>query len=433
MIKGKTGRLLQVGSYSAEPASPVLNCLEEVDSSARPAPIRIEHLFDALSRNEFVLHFQPKVSLSSGAIVGMEALIRWRHPTLGLVYPDRFIPLAENSPCIVDIGNWVVEECCRTLRSWKLRGLPLTSLAINISSRHFCEETLPDFIRNTLDEYETEPRLIEIEITESAMMLDYTLASDNVRRLKDIGVHLSLDDFGTGYSSLTYLSRFPIDLVKIDKSFVRDITSNATDATIVQAIIAMSHKLGKAVLAEGVENEEQMLYLQKCECDQIQGYYFSRPQPEADVALLLKEDRRMAFPHSTPQIGGKVLIVDDDVLVLRSLKRALHREGYELLTATGAEDGFSLLARHAVQVVISDQQMPVMTGTEFLARVKALHPQTIRMVLTANSEITTATEAINRGAIYRFMIKPWNDEALKSEIASAMRHWRELYGSSLAQ
>ena len=261
-------------------------------------------------------------------------------------------------------------------------------------------------------------------------MTDYALAAVNIDRLRELGVHLSLDDFGTGYSSLTYLSRFPIDLVKIDQSFTRNIISDTTNATIIRAIIAMSHRLGKTVLAEGVETEEQMLYLQQCSCDQIQGYYFSRPLPEDEVEVLLKEDRHLTFSRQTPQSDNTVLIVDDDSLVLKSLERVLRREGYRLLTAVSAEEGFSILARHAVQVIVSDQQMPTMTGTEFLARVKGLYPMTVRMVLTANSEASTVTDAINRGAIYRFMSKPWDDETLKSEIISAIRHWHELYGAT---
>ena len=382
----------------------------------------------AVERDEMVLHFQPQVSLFSGAIIGLEALIRWQHPQRGMVQPGEFIPLAEQSNLIVVIGEWVLQETCRQMRAWLDAGLPPVKVAINLAARHFRVPDLHRTIADALHLWRIEPRCLEIEITEGAMMQDVSAAIRSTAKLKEVGVRLSLDDFGTGYSSLAYLSRFPIDVVKIDQSFIADITSNPVNAAIAQAIIAMSHKLGKVVLAEGVETEEQMHYLRRNECDEMQGYFFSRPVPAENIARLLQDGIAMKLAGEDTGQRSLVLFVDDEANILTSLKRTLRREGYEILTAESAAEGFSLLARNKVHVIVSDQRMPEMNGTEFLSRVKSLYPETVRMVLSGYSEISAVTDSINKGAVYRFMLKPWDDEKLKAEITGALRHWRELYG-----
>ncbi len=388
----------------------------------------LNELKRAIERNELILHYQPQVSLFSGAIVGLEALIRWQHPQRGLLQPGEFIPLIEQSALIIDIGDWVLNESCRQMREWLDAGLPSVKVAINLAARHFLVPGLHAAITDTLLRQRIPPRFLEIEITESTMMQDVAAAIRSTTQLKEVGVRISLDDFGTGYSSLAYLSRFPIDVVKIDQSFVRDITSNPVNAAIAQATIAMSHKLGKTVLAEGVETEEQMQYLRRNECDEMQGYYFSRPVPAEEITRMLLTGQTMALSEQNVEARSTVLFVDDEVNILSSIKRTLRREGYEILTANSAAEGFSLLARNSVQVIVSDQRMPEMNGTEFLSRVKNLYPETVRMVLSGYSEISAVTDSINKGAVYRFMLKPWDDEQLKEEITGALRHWRELYG-----
>ncbi len=384
----------------------------------------------AVERGEMVLHYQPQVSLFSGAIIGLEALIRWQHPQRGLISPGEFIPLAEESTQIIGIGEWVLGEACRQMRAWLDAGLRPVKVAINLAARHFLVPGLHITVADALALHRIDPRFLEIEITEGAMMQDVAGAIRSMTQLKEVGVRISLDDFGTGYSSLAYLSRFPIDVVKIDQSFVRDIFANPVNAAIAQATIAMSHKLKKIVLAEGVETEEQMQYLRRNECDEMQGYFFSKPLPVEEISCMLQDGTAMSFsrqPGAAPL--NTVLFVDDESNILSSIKRTLRREGYDILTAENAVEGFSLLARYDVQVIVSDQRMPGMNGTEFLSRVKNLYPQTVRMVLSGYSEISAVTDSINKGAVYRFMMKPWNDENLKEEIAGALRHWRELYGA----
>jgi diguanylate cyclase (GGDEF)-like protein len=381
-------------------------------------------LHQAIDNGELVLHYQPQLSLTSGAVVGLEALVRWQHPQRGLLPPGEFVPFAEQSSHIVDLGKWVLDAACRQMRAWLDDGLPAIKVAINLAARHFHVAGLPATIAETLAAHRIDARSLELEITEGAMMHDVAAAIRATRQLKAIGVRLSLDDFGTGYSSLAYLSRFPIDVVKIDQSFVADITSNPTNAAIAQATIAMSHKLGKIVLAEGVENEEQMLYLKRCECDEMQGYHFSRPLAADDAARLLRQGTTMPMRGDD---ANAVLFVDDEAHILAAIRRVLRREGYRLLVASSADEAFSLLATHNVQVIVSDQQMPQMNGTEFLERAKGLYPRTVRMVLSGYSDIAAVTDAINKGAVYRFLQKPWIDEVLKNEIAGALRHWRELH------
>ena len=192
----------------------------------------------------------------------------------------------------------------------------------------------------------------------------------------------------------------------------------------------MSHKLGKVVLAEGVETEEQMQYLRRNECDEMQGYFFSRQVPAGEITRLLQEGSVMNLSgNRAPDKRSTVLLVDDEANILSSLKRTLRREGYDILTAESAAEGFSLLARNDVQVIISDQRMPEMNGTEFLSGVKSLYPAKVRMVFSGHSEISAVTDAINKGAVYRLMLKPWEDEKLKEEVSGALRYWREFYGS----
>lgn len=242
--------------------------------------LRIEsELYSALERNEFVLHYQPQVDLRSGKIVGMEALIRWIHPTLGMVPPLNFIGIAEETGLIVPIGAWVIRTACMQNKAWELAGLGKLRVAVNLSARQFAQNDLVGMIAGVLEETGLDASCLEIELTESMIMTDVQQAIFTLQQLKELGVLISVDDFGTGYSSLSYLKRFPIDTLKIDQTFVRDINSDADDAAIVNAIISLAHNLRLSVIAEGVETEEQLEYLRRQGCDEMQGYYFSKPVP----------------------------------------------------------------------------------------------------------------------------------------------------------
>ena len=252
--------------------------------------VRIESaLRNALERNEFVLHYQPQVDLTSGQIMGMEALIRWQHPELGMVAPSRFISVAEETGLIVPIGAWVMRTACHQNKLWQDAGLGHLRVAVNLSARQFGSPNLLADITAVLAQSGLDAACLEIELTESLFMSDVTLAVEVLHGMKSLGVNLSIDDFGTGYSSLSYLSRFPIDVLKIDRSFVSDISRDASDAAIVASIIALAHNLKMSVIAEGVETAEQLDYLRRHGCDEMQGYYFSRPLPAPDFEQMLRQ------------------------------------------------------------------------------------------------------------------------------------------------
>jgi diguanylate cyclase (GGDEF)-like protein/PAS domain S-box-containing protein len=256
--------------------------------------VRIESaLRNALERDEFVLYYQPQVDLATGDIVGMEALIRWQHPELGMVPPVRFVGVAEETGLIVPIGAWVMREAAAQNKAWHDAGLGQLRVAVNLSARQFGDPELIGGIEAVLADTGLDPAYLELELTESLFMSDVTPAVELLHRMKALGVKLSIDDFGTGYSSLSYLSRFPIDVLKIDRSFVADITDDANDAAIVSSIIALAHNLKLAVIAEGVETVEQLDYLRSQGCDEMQGYYFSRPLPAAEFEQLVRERRRL--------------------------------------------------------------------------------------------------------------------------------------------
>lgn len=241
----------------------------------------------ALERDEFVLHYQPKIALASGRIVGMEALVRWQHPTDGLIQPAKFIPLAEETGLIVAIGEWVLKAACAQSRSWREQGLPPLRIAVNLSPRQFAHEELLQDVDRRLSENGLDSAALELEVTESVVMQEPERAAILLGRLKIAGVIVAIDDFGTGYSSLSYLKRFPIDSLKVDRSFIKDLPLDAEDAAITKAIIVMAHNLGLKVIAEGVETEEQVEFLLANGCDEAQGYYFSKPVPAHEFASLV--------------------------------------------------------------------------------------------------------------------------------------------------
>jgi diguanylate cyclase (GGDEF)-like protein len=249
------------------------------------------HLYKALKNSEFVLHYQPQINLKTGKIVGMEALIRWEHPERGLISPDRFIPLAEETGLICPIDEWVMRTACLQNRAWQLLGLPPMRIAVNLSARQFLQAHTVQTIAEILSETKLNPEYLEIEITESIAMTDVSFTVSVLQQLQDMGIHISLDDFGTGYSSLWSLKNFPLNHLKIDKSFVADLVTGSSGATIVKLAIALGQGLNLQVIAEGVETAEQLAFLQSHHCDLGQGYFFSKPIPAAAITQLCLENQ----------------------------------------------------------------------------------------------------------------------------------------------
>lgn len=241
----------------------------------------------ALERDELLLVYQPKVDIATMQLTGMEALLRWNHPERGLLAPDRFIPLAEETGLIINIGEWVLRTACRQLKEWEAQGVPLYKLAVNVSAVQFRKHDFAESLFRILQESEVSPELIELELTESAVMQDVEASVAILKEFKRRGIRISIDDFGTGYSSLSFLKRFPIDSLKIDRSFIFNLTSSIDDSAIVTAIIAMALSLSLNIIAEGVETESQLEFLSERGCHEMQGYLFSFPLPAGEMAKLM--------------------------------------------------------------------------------------------------------------------------------------------------
>jgi diguanylate cyclase (GGDEF)-like protein/PAS domain S-box-containing protein len=242
----------------------------------------------ALQRQEIELHYQPQVDLQSGRITGVEALARWQHEEWGAVSPAKFIPVAEDSGLIIPLGNWVLHTACRQVKLWQAKGLPPVRVAVNVSGQQFQQTGFVDTVASALLESGLDPAWLELELTESTIMERTEENISTLQRLKSLGVQLTIDDFGTGYSSLSYLKRFPIDRIKIDRSFIMNLPGDADDAAITDAVIALAHSLRYKVVAEGVETAEQLAYLRSRQCDEFQGFLFGRPMPPTELIPLLK-------------------------------------------------------------------------------------------------------------------------------------------------
>lgn len=247
-------------------------------------------LHRALEREEFLVYYQPKIEASSRKIIGMEALIRWKHKEKGIVSPVEFIPLAEETSLIIPIGEWVLLSACRQAKTWQKSGFKIGNVAVNLSARQFAQKNLPGMVERVLKESALSPGHLQLEITESTAMNKPEESIAMLRKLKAIGVQISVDDFGTAYSSLNYLRKLPVDSLKIDRSFVIHSTTNPTDASIIKGIIALAHSLNLKVIAEGVETEEQLAFLHSVECDEVQGYLFSKPLPAEEFSMLLAKE-----------------------------------------------------------------------------------------------------------------------------------------------
>ncbi|TCV87439.1 EAL domain-containing protein [Sulfurirhabdus autotrophica] len=260
----------------------------EMNASAMQRLSLDNALHHALERNEFLLFYQPQIDISKGTIVGMEALIRWQHPEHGLISPLNFIPLAEETGLIIEIGEWVVRTACLQNKAWQDMGLPHVQVSVNLSGFQFTPNLAPSILA-ILKESRLDPRYLELEITESTLMQNTEATLSTIKLLNDAGLNFAIDDFGTGYSSLSYLKRFPISTLKIDQSFVRDVTTDPSDAALTGAIIAMAHSLNINIIAEGVETIEQIDFLTRHHCNTMQGYYFSKPLPAEQFSRLLAE------------------------------------------------------------------------------------------------------------------------------------------------
>ncbi|HWA37834.1 MAG TPA: EAL domain-containing protein [Burkholderiales bacterium] len=383
--------------------------------------IELEHqLRGALERKEFVLQYQPKADLLSGALCGFEALLRWQHPQRGLVPPGEFIPLLEDTGLIVPVGEWVLRSACEQLALWRAQGLEPGPIAVNLSARQFEQEALDAVVGEILRDTNVEPALLELELTESMLMKNAERAAQTLGNLRRYGVRLSVDDFGTGYSSLAYLRRFPLDALKIDRTFIRDCVGNPEDATIALAIINLAHSLKLKVVAEGVETEAQLSFLRAHGCDQVQGFHFARPMDAADATHALRRELRLSVAGDDERVPA-VLLVDDNSDDLQIFSDVLAADGYRILAAQNAKSALDLMAKHRVALVISDHNMPDMKGVRLLAALRNLYPRTVRAMLTGSDRPDTMPEAVNDAGVHKFLSKHWARGRLQGEVREAYR------------
>ncbi len=386
----------------------------------------------AFEHGEFVLHYQPKVALASGCAAGLEALLRWERPGHGLIVPTAFIGSLEDTGLIVQVGGWVLDSACRQIAQWLGSSVGPMQVSVNVAGRQLLEGDLEADVAAALARHGVPAELLELELTESSLMANTERTVSTLKGLKRRGVQLSIDDFGTGYSSLAYLRRFPIDKLKIDIAFIREVTSNPDDAAIVLAILRMAQSLKLEVVAEGVETAAQLAYLKRHHCDQMQGFFFSRPLAPAELEVLLHNDRQIQLPAAAMPFHRKtLLLVDDEPHVVSALRRLLRHDGYQILCAGSAAEGFDLLAQHRVQVIICDQRMPDMSGTAFFDRVKEMYPESFRIVLSGYTDLESIIKAVNKGAIYRFYTKPWDNAVLRADLREAFRHYSLLHDVEL--
>lgn len=380
---------------------------------------RLRH---ALDRDELHVVYQPQVSLRTGAMTSVEALLRWRCTSLGDVAPSEFIPVAEQTGMIVEIGAWVLDQACAQAARWRREGIEGLRIHVNISAVQLARTDLARDIRALLATHGVEPALLGVEVTESVLSSDVEAAAYSLGALRALGVEISLDDFGTGYSNLSLLKSLPIDTIKIDRSYVHDVTAAPADVSVTRAVITLAHSLQMKVVAEGVETDGQLALLIANRCDVMQGFLFSAGVAADRIGALWRDGRCLPahFIERLPR-ERTLLLVDDEENIVASLKRLLRRSGYRIVTALGAAEGLRRLAEVDVDVIVSDQRMPGMTGVEFLRRAKELYPETIRIVLSGYTELQSITDAINEGAIYKFLTKPWEDDLLRANIDEAFR------------
>ena len=397
-----------VGHYSSRPARPPTG-----DGFAG-------RLVEALDKDEFRLVYQPLVSASDGGLTGFGALLRWQTDT-GLLRPNRFMDIVERVGLSARLGVWVTETAVRQLADWRAQGLDYLGMSVHLAGSMLAQGDCTDRIGELLHRHGVPGSAMEFEISENVLALDARQVFDTLKGLQALGATLTVQDFGLGGLSFAALAQYPLDRLKIDRSFIRNVASDTRSAAIVRGIIAMGHRLGMKVTAKGVENEGELGFLRRNHCDFFQGYIFSEPLPADQLDELVRKRFLLPSAFAATRPERTLLLLDDEENVLRSLVRLFRRDGYTILTANSVRQAFDLLASNTVQVIVSDQRMPDMSGTEFLGRVRDLHPDTIRMVLSGYTDVTTITEAINRGAIYRFLTKPWNDEELREHIHAAFR------------
>jgi diguanylate cyclase (GGDEF)-like protein len=379
-------------------------------------------LREALAEGRLQVHYQPRVDLVTGTISTVEASVHWNREGEA-VAPATLAAVAEECGLSGDLGNWVLRTACAQAAQWREMGFGALRLAVNLSAHQFSMSDLERCIVSALADSGLPAACLDLGVTEHVLLVDMNRAVESLLGLRHLGIRLCFDDFGTGYSSLANLERLPIDTLKVDGSFLKRVPHEEGAAAVVNAIVTIGHSVGMRVVADGVEREGQCEFLSRHMCDEVQGDFVSAPVPVDAMTALLQAGaglapRLLRFNRTQPTL----LLVDDESSILSSLRRLLRSEGYRILTANSGSEGLQVLAENAVDVIVSDQRMPEMTGVEFLRTVRQLYPDTVRIVLSGYTELQTVTDAVNAGAIYKFLTKPWDDEQLRTHIQEAVAY-----------
>lgn len=330
-------------------------------------------LRQAIDRQEFVLHYQPKISLATQEVVGVEALLRWRSPDLGLVPPLEFIPLLEETGLILDVGAWALRRAVHDHAAWTAKGVSVPRIAVNVSSMQLRQRDFVDLVQGAIGSA-AGANVIDLEITESCIMEDIEANIDKLRKLRSCGIGIAIDDFGTGYSSLAYLAKLPVDTLKIDRSFIITMLQNVDTMTLVSTMISLGHALKLKVVAEGVDSEEQAKLLRLVRCDEMQGYLYSKPLPGEELIELLQKVTQgpQAMGQNTEAVRRpRILVVDDDESMRELVGLHLGNAGYDVVLAEDAIDAGHLVLRRPPDLIIADVEMPYMDGFQFVEALKA--------------------------------------------------------------
>jgi len=376
----------------------------------------------ALAGDGLSLRYRPRVDLVSGAICAVEASVCLDHD--GTAVPAAtLLGVAEECGLGGALADWVLRHAAAHAAQWRAQGFTALRVGVSLTARQLTMCDLEGSILSALAATGVPPTCLDLELAENLLAEDVDRLAACLRALRDKGIRLGLDGFGTGSSSLVNLQRLPVDVLKIDGSFIARVPDGDSAAAVVDAIVTMGHSLGMRVVADGVERESQCDFLARHMCDAVQGDFVSPPVPFDAMTALLQTGpgiapRLLRFNRTQPTL----LLVDDEPSIVSSLRRLLRGDGYRILTANSGSDGLKLLEEHTVDVIVSDQRMPEMTGVEFLREVRRLYPDTVRIVLSGYTELQTVTDAVNGGAIYKFLTKPWDDEQLRSHIQEAVAY-----------
>jgi EAL domain-containing protein (putative c-di-GMP-specific phosphodiesterase class I)/ActR/RegA family two-component response regulator len=384
------------------------------------------HLHQAIANKEFMVYFQPTVSLDTRELVGFEALLRWQHPERGIVMPDEFIPVAEEIGLIIPLGAWVMEEACRQLRTWQDAGAPHLTMAINLSVRQLTAPGLVGEVSAIFKRTGVSAEDICLEVTESELMHDAEKSVSCLEGLRALGVKLAIDDFGTGYSSLSYLRRFPVDFLKIDRSFVAHLGSESEATAIVTAVVHLAHSLNLKTVAEGVETPDQEMQLKLLGCDVGQGFYWSRPLAAAELGPwfsysgIPKASKVEEEGHRSPGDRIRVVLADDEMSHRAMVARVLERSGCFTIVGQAPDGHFAidLAATSQPDLMILDLSMPTMGGLEALPEILSSSPRT-KVVLYSGSVTRQSDRRLPSGAS-AFLGKSLNPDQLIEELLVVM-------------